>query len=94
VGVATDLRGEDPWVEQRIAMVDTETTGRDAAEDHIVELAVVVGQAGKVISRDTWLINPGVPIPAETTKVHGIRDEDVADKPPFADVVDEILRHR
>ena len=85
------MKGEEPWVAQRIAMIDTETTGRDAAEDHIVELAVVVGQDGKIISRDTWLINPGVPIPAETTKVHGISDEDVAHKPAFAEVVDEIL---
>jgi DNA polymerase-3 subunit epsilon len=73
-------------------MIDTETTGREAAEDRIVEIAVVLGQNGQVISRDTWLVNPERPIPPESSAVHGISDNDVRGKPTFSDVCDEVLK--
>ena len=38
-----------------------------------------------------WLMNPGVKIPPETTKIHGITDEIVKDCPTFADKADEIF---
>ena len=34
----------------------------------------------------TTRINPGIPIPAKTTAIHGIRDEDVASSPTFKEV--------
>jgi DNA polymerase-3 subunit epsilon len=92
VGVARDFDPDTPWVEYPIVMIDVETTGRDPASDHVVELAVVRGEKGEVISRNAWLINPGCPIPEESVSVHGIRDEDVKDKPAFAAVSAEILR--
>lgn len=90
-GVAKELDAAEPWAAHRIVMIDTETTGRDAAEDRIVELAIVTGRNGQVESLDTWLINPERSIPADSTAVHGIHDEDVRDKPTFADVCGEIL---
>jgi DNA polymerase III subunit epsilon len=53
---------------------DTETTGVDPTEARIVT-AALIGRGG--VSDDhvqTWLINPGIPIPPETTGVHGITD--------------------
>jgi DNA polymerase-3 subunit epsilon len=38
----------------------------------------------------TFRINPGIPIPAEASAVHGIKDEDVKDKPSFS-ALGEIL---
>ena len=32
------------------------------------------------------LVNPGIPIPLETSLIHGIYDEDVQDKPTFKPV--------
>lgn len=53
---------------------DTETTAPDPAEARIVT-AALVGRGGVSADRvQTWLINPGVPIPPETTEVHGITD--------------------
>jgi len=72
-------------------MLDTETTGREPAEDRIVEIAIVKGCDGVVLSRDTWLINPERPIPESASVVHGIRDDDVRDQPTFAEVCGEVL---
>jgi len=90
-GIAEELDGQAPWAAQPVVMIDTETTGRVAAEDRIVELAIITGRDGEVHSVDTWLINPERPIPAESSQVHGIYDRDVADKPTFAEVCGEIL---
>ncbi|MBK9262089.1 MAG: 3'-5' exonuclease [Polyangiaceae bacterium] len=92
VGVASELDASAPWVDQPIAFLDVETTGRNAATDRLVEVAVVIGQCGDVVARHSWLIHPGRPIPAESTSVHGIKDEDVADKPAFGEIAHEILQ--
>ncbi len=67
-----------------LAFLDLETTGLDIRSDRIVELAIIrISPQGDVLER-VRRFNPGIPIPAEATAVHGIADEDVADKPPFA----------
>jgi DNA polymerase-3 subunit epsilon len=53
---------------------DTETTSTNPAEARIVS-AALVGRGGPSPDHvQTWLINPGVPIPPETTAIHGIDD--------------------
>lgn len=53
---------------------DTETTSKNPLDARIVT-AALVGRGGKSPERvQTWLINPGVPIPPETTAIHGIDD--------------------
>ncbi|MEJ7729302.1 MAG: 3'-5' exonuclease [Polyangiaceae bacterium] len=91
VGVASELDAGGSWEEHPIAFIDLETTGRDPALDRIVEVGIVLGVRGQVLERRSWLIDPGRPIPAEVTAVHGIKDEDVAGKPSFAEVIGEIL---
>jgi DNA polymerase-3 subunit epsilon len=56
-----------------------------------VEIALVRLTPDGTRTARTWRIHPGCPIPAEATAVHGIRDEDVRDAPPFAAVAREIL---
>jgi DNA polymerase-3 subunit epsilon len=92
VGVAIELDAGAPWVDQPIAFLDVETTGKNPAMDRLVEVAVVIGRGGEVETRHSWLIHPGRPIPAESTAVHGIKDEDVVGKPGFAAVAGEILQ--
>lgn len=66
-----------------IVFFDLETTGTDQARDRIVELAFVKIKPDG--TRDTFVrrINPGIPIPPDTTAIHGISDEDVKDCQPF-----------
>ncbi|MEV0915453.1 exonuclease domain-containing protein [Streptomyces sp. NPDC049967] len=70
---------------------DTETTAPDPTQARIVT-AALVGRGGTTTNRvQTWLINPGVPIPPETTEVHGITDAMVqADGQDPAEALHEI----
>ena len=69
-----------------IIFFDLETTGVDTARDRIVEISMIkIMPDGEEITR-TRRLNPGMPIPAEATAVHGITDEDVKDAPTFAQV--------
>lgn len=70
------------------AVLDTETTGVRRDHDRIVELALLLD--GSLL---TWRMNPGMPIPAEATAVHGITDVDVADCATFADLWPDIFSH-
>ncbi|MFJ8309440.1 MULTISPECIES: 3'-5' exonuclease [unclassified Streptomyces] len=64
------------WYEGPLAAFDTETTGVDVEEDRIVSAALVVQDGPGARPRATrWLVNPGVPVPAGATAVHGLTDE-------------------
>ncbi len=90
-GLAGEWEAEAFLSDIPFVSIDTETTGRDPATDRVVELGCVIFRGGEVIARKGWLINPGRPIPADATEVHGIRDEDVADAPTFEQVAVEYL---
>jgi DNA polymerase-3 subunit epsilon len=89
-GLVEEIAPDRPWAEVDVALVDVETTGRDASEDRIVELGIAVGRGGQIVAEYNWLINPGRPIPEEARNVHGISDADVRDKPRFAAIAHEI----
>lgn len=64
----------------RFCVLDTETTGFDPGTDRVVDVAGVWCSLGEGIQGHvTSLVNPGRLIPANATKIHGIRDEDVVD---------------
>lgn len=69
-----------------IAFLDLETTGINVSSDRIVELSILkITPNGK----EEWMstrINPGIPIPAKSTAIHGITDSDVANAPAFKEV--------
>lgn len=65
------------FADVRKAAWDTETTGPNPLEDRIVTAAFIVRGGGREDRVFSWLINPGVPIPAEATEVHGIDDAKV-----------------
>ncbi len=74
-----------------LVVFDIESTGISPRKDRIVELAAVkVNPDGTEESR-CWLLNPTIPIPKETTAIHGISDEIVKDCPTFAERAKEIL---
>jgi len=70
---------------ERAIALDVETTGTDTEADHIIELGLVAfdyepatGQIVRVAGVYDSLEDPGMPIPPETTAIHGITDEMVA----------------
>ena len=73
-----------------ICFFDLETTGVDVARDRIVEISVLKVHPNGKEEKHTWLVNPTIPIPPETTAVHGISDADVVDKPTFKELSSEI----
>ncbi len=70
---------------------DLETTGCSQHRDRIVEIAAVRAELDGSLSRFSSLVNPGMPIPAQASKVHGISDEMVKDAPKFHDVAYKFL---
>ena len=71
---------------QPLAVIDLETTGLDAKTARIVEISVLKVSPDGTHDHRTRRLNPQVPIPPESTAVHGITDEDVADAPTFASI--------
>lgn len=84
------------WHTEPLLGFDLETTGINVETARIVTAAAVDYKSGDSI--DTlpdrsrlWLANPGVPIPAEATAVHGVTTEQArANGRPSAQVADEI----
>ena len=68
-----------------LCFFDLETTGTDVSKDRIIEIAIIkVNTDGSRESLEIRL-NPGIPIPPESTLIHGITDEMVANEPKFKD---------
>ncbi|NUO42454.1 MAG: DNA polymerase III subunit epsilon [Streptomyces sp.] len=62
------------FLDSRRIGYDTETTSTNPTEARIITAALVGRGGGGPDRIQTWLINPGVPIPPETTAIHGIDD--------------------
>ena len=76
----------------KILYLDFETTGLETSRDRIIELGLILHDeaSGEKESYEA-LVNPGMKIPAETTAIHGIKDEDVADKAPLKEKLPKVL---
>ncbi|MGX1709027.1 exonuclease domain-containing protein [Streptomyces sp. NA13] len=83
------------WHRELLIGFDLETTGTDPREARIVTAAVIEVTDGERRGHRTWLADPGIPIPAGATAVHGITDARAAAEgsPPdrVADAVAEAL---
>jgi DNA polymerase-3 subunit epsilon len=67
----------------RFIALDTETTGMDPRRDRIVELHLALVTFPDLAIEQEWSFrfNPGIPIPPDAIRLHGIRDQDVAGQP-------------
>lgn len=83
-----------------LAFFDLETTGTDVGRDRIVEIAIVKvmpdGQVHTLPSSpgkdNRYLINPEMPIPVESSMVHGIYDADVVGAPTFKEAAPKLFK--
>lgn len=69
-----------------LAFIDLETTGTSIISDRIVEISVLKVSPGGTEEWFSTRVNPGIPIPAPATAVHGISDQDVAGSPRFGEI--------
>jgi DNA polymerase-3 subunit epsilon len=70
-------------LDKPIVFFDVETTGLDVGVDKIVSIAVTkIMPDGEMINKNS-LINPVIPIKKEASDIHGIKNEDLLDKPKF-----------
>ena len=90
-GLIEEFAADSRWSELPIALVDVETTGKDASVDRVVEVGIAIARRGSLTGRKNWLVNPGRPIPKEASDVHKITDDVVKDAPAFTAVAAEIV---
>lgn len=78
--------------EQTFCVMDTETTGLNYKKgDQIIQIGAVKVNNNNVIKDKTYdqLIDPEIGIPAESTLIHGIKTEDVVNKPKIREIEHE-----
>jgi DNA polymerase-3 subunit epsilon len=77
----------------KFIILDTETTGLEVQQGHrIIEIgAVLLNDRKKSEEHFHTYLNPSRLIDEEASKVHGIMNEDLLDKPYFEDVAEEFL---
>jgi len=69
-----------------LAFFDLETTGTNIGSDRIVEISVIKLNPDGSEEVKTWRVNPGMPIPLESSLVHGIYDEHIKDELLFKEI--------
>jgi len=84
-------RQSTPLIAIDAVVIDIETTGLDPKTARVVELASVRLSGGRLDEAKAFrrLVNPGMPIPAAASDIHGISDAAVAGALPFAPVWSE-----
>lgn len=66
-----------------VAFIDLETTGINITRDRIVEISIAKANLDGTVETRTKKVNPTIPIPLESSLIHGIYDDDVAEEPTF-----------
>jgi DNA polymerase-3 subunit epsilon len=82
----------DALLDPGFVAIDLETTGLDARRDAIVAAAAIPFVGGRPHPGYSTLVNPGRPIPAASTRIHGIDDAHVAGAPSLHEVLPHLER--
>lgn len=77
-------------IKKPVVFFDIESTGLNVVRDRIIQIGMIKFEPGKDPIEKEMLINPGIPISEEAMAVHGITPADVANKPTFQQVAQEI----
>lgn len=75
-----------------LVFFDLETTGINIAKDRIVEFAFIKVMPNNETETYSQRINPEMPIPTESSLIHGIYDEDVKDAPSFKAIAKNLAK--
>jgi DNA polymerase III alpha subunit (gram-positive type) len=82
------------------SVFDTETTGLpfhpDApleSQPRIIEFGGLITDGDRIFNTLEFICNPGVEIEPIITEITGLKNEDLADKPPFSHFVGDLANH-
>ncbi len=78
-------------ISRPLVVLDLETTGTWVEKDKIVEVGMVKLMPDGTKETYVKRVNPGIPIPANVSRIIDITDDDVKDAPPFKDVAKEVM---
>ncbi|MEK7453049.1 MAG: 3'-5' exonuclease [Patescibacteria group bacterium] len=79
-------------LEKPLVIFDLETTGVVVNLDKIIEISYMKIFTNGEEEKKTYKINPGINIPIESIKVHGITNDDVKKYPFFKEYADELFK--
>jgi len=79
-------------LEKPIIFFDLETTGINIAKDRIVEISILKILPNGNKESKTWLVNPEMEIPKESSDIHGITNERVVTEPTFNELALEVSK--
>lgn len=85
------VRNSTPLSSIDFCAVDLETTGVNPAFDRIVEIGAVRFRLDGWSSSYQTLVNPGMHIPENVVRIHGITDAMVSDSPRIEDILDQFI---
>ncbi len=82
-----------PVEEVDFVVLDSETTGLDPARDRLVCVGAIKLKAGRIDLSERFfeLVNPGCDMGRDSIRIHGIVPEMCADRPPFSDILPDLL---
>lgn len=80
----------DLKLDRPLAFIDIESTGANPRVDRLIDLAIIKCLPDNTREEHSFRVNPGIPIPPETTAIHGISNADVAEAPLFIKVAPQI----
>lgn len=75
-----------------IVFFDLETTGLNVASDRIVEIAILKVHVDGREESKSYRVNPEMPIPKQSSEIHGIYAEDIKDCPTFKELAKEVAK--
>ncbi len=74
-----------------LAIFDLETTGLNITKDRIVEIAIIKVHPNGEEEYFSKRVNPEMPIPEETSLIHGIYTKDIENEPKFSEIAEELV---
>lgn len=84
---------DEPPPDESVA-IDCETTGLDTRRDDIVTVAAIPIVGKRILTSDafTATVRPECPLNPDAIKIHRLREQDVAEARPMAEVLPDLLR--
>ena len=96
---STPIPNTTPLAALPAIVLDLETTGLNVRHDRVVQAAAIAMSGAEILDTPKLeqLVDPGIPIPATATRIHGIADKDISGAerfPELAERLREILSGR